>query len=459
MNNTEKKLTEEPVSDASAGKTAKGKARRNSSAERLGRQQARSIKNALFFSGLVVLALVIYGFCYMTDSAYLGTRNLVTFWTEATRRLIFERGDHWYNLWEVTYVVDAVNMPPQSTNITDAFYFTILAMPVLSIFNSIITAISHSVARHKIKKQLQPLYKMAKAAVKLSEESDINKSGYSEAKMHDLESAIENISPEKPNAALHMGDSGFSGIEHAINSLLERTRASYSQQIRFVSDASHELRTPIAVMKGYTDMLARWGKDDEKILDESIAALKAETEHMNTLVEQLLFLARGDSGRTKLNMEEFSLSDMVREVYEESVMIDTRHKWEVHAEGEVLVNGDIAMLKQAMRILVDNAAKYTPEGETIILRADRDEQDAPVIVVQDSGIGISQKDLEHIFERFFRSDPARNSKQGGSGLGLSIAKWIVDRQKGYLDIVSREDIGTRISIHLPNLKKAVAPLF
>lgn len=421
---------------------------------RLRDQQVSAISNALFFSGLFTLLILIYGYCYLNDSAYLESRNIFTFWREAQRSLHFERmaGKIIPN---VIYTISAEGREPLAVDATAAFYFTLLGMFVLGILNGFLKLIAKAVARYRIKSQLQPLYNMARTALQLSDESNINKSprnSYNEEKIHDLEDAIGKIRPEKPNAGLHTGDSDLQGIEDAINSLLERTRDSYSQQIRFVSDASHELRTPIAVMKGYTDMLARWGKDDEKILDESIAALKSETEHMNTLVEQLLFLARGDSGRTRLDMTEFSLSDMMREVYEESVMIDTGHVWEIQAGGEVTAYGDTAMLKQAVRILVDNAAKYTPAKEKITLRARYDEKGDPTIVVQDNGMGISGADLSHIFERFYRSDPARSNKDGGTGLGLSIAKWIVDRHHGYLDVLSREEFGTRISIHLPRMK-------
>ena len=100
-------------------------------------------------------------------------------------------------------------------------------------------------------------------------------------------------------------------------------RESHRQQERFVSDASHELRTPIAVIQGYVNMLDRWGKDDEQVLKESIEALKNESEHMKNLVEQLLFLARGDSGRNTLHIEDLNLTEMVSDVMEESAMIDS----------------------------------------------------------------------------------------------------------------------------------------
>lgn len=416
--------------------------------------QTRRAKNALFFSGLFALALVIYGFCFLTDSKYLGSAGLFSFWKEADRSLSFELRELGM-LPRVYYSLSAEGLRPEKTDISSFFYFLLLAIFVLSCLHGIIAGIFRAATRAAIERQLAPLYKMAETAVRLSDESRSHTSAQpkSETRLHDLESAIENMNPATPYSELHTGYTELIGLEDAINSLLDRTRESYSQQIRFVSDASHELRTPIAVIKGYTDMLDRWGKSDEKILEESINAIKTETEHMNTLVEQLLFLARGDSGRTKLKLEEFSLSDMMREVYGESVMIDDGHRWELAADGEVVAEGDTALLKQAVRILVDNAAKYTPSGETIVLRAKYDREGKPSVEVQDDGAGIPQKDLAHIFDRFFRSDPSRSGSQSGTGLGLAIAKWIVDRHGGYFDVVSRESVGTRISIHLPSPAK------
>ena len=129
-------------------------------------------------------------------------------------------------------------------------------------------------------------------------------------------------------------------------------------------------------------------------------------------------------------------------------MIDSSHKWSVSAENEVIARGDVALIKQAVRILSDNAKKYTPEGGAIILRA-RYDSDVPTAVVQDSGIGISAEDMTHVFDRFYRSDPARVREKGGTGLGLSIAKWIIDRHEGYFEVLSSEDVGTRITIRLP----------
>ena len=130
---------------------------------------------------------------------------------------------------------------------------------------------------------------------------------FDEEKFHSLEDAISKISPTSSEERIHIGDSEFKGLEDAINKLLDRMRDSYRQQARFVSDASHELRTPISVIQGYANMLDRWGKSDESVLDESIEAIKSESENMKNLVEQLLFLARGINGKTQLTITEFSI--------------------------------------------------------------------------------------------------------------------------------------------------------
>ncbi|MBP3718913.1 MAG: HAMP domain-containing histidine kinase, partial [Eubacterium sp.] len=274
---------------------------------------------------------------------------------------------------------------------------------------------------------------------------EISKISFDESKYHTIENAIEHISPEQ-TTELSLEDSDLQGIEAAMNNMLHRMHDTYLQQARFVNDASHELRTPISVIKGYADMLDRWGKDDEEILEESITAIKHETDHMNHLVEQLLFLARGDAGRNTMNFENVLLNDIMREIYEESLMIDEKHVYRFNEQSSnVMLNADASMIKQAMRILVDNAAKYTKEGDEIVLSLGvAKDSGLPYIQVQDNGIGMAEVDVKHMFERFYRADNTR--KVQGTGLGLSIAKWIVDKHNGHFEIVSRKDIGTRIRI-------------
>ena len=292
----------------------------------------------------------------------------------------------------------------------------------------------------RVRSMLRPLQKFADAALKLSELD-----GETEQRYQKLENAIDMLSPAEDDQMLATGDAELAGLETAVNKLMSRMRDSYRQQARFVSDASHELRTPIAVIKGYADLLDRWGKTDEKILDESIQAIRSESENMQHLVEQLLFLARGDSGRTTLNITDFDITEMMKEVCEESAMIDQTHTYLFEGEEPVPFRGDISLIKQAARILIENASKYTPEGGEIKLKS-LVSDGHPAFSVQDSGIGISESDIPHIFDRFYRADDSRSKQTGGSGLGLAIAKWIVERHGGRFEIISRKDIGTRITV-------------
>lgn len=295
----------------------------------------------------------------------------------------------------------------------------------------------------KIRKILKPLDEIAETASRLSNMT------FDEDKVQNLEEAISKISPTTSDEKIHTGDSELQGLEQSINNLLDRMREAYRQQARFVSDASHELRTPISVIQGYANMLDRWGKKDEKILDESIVAIKSESENMKNLVEQLLFLARGINGKTQLNCKEFLLNDMINEVFEESKMIDDNHIYEYEKSDDIKVYADEGLLKQTARILIENAAKYTDKNEVIKFKTGINEKGEPYFYVQDSGIGMDEKDISHIFERFFRADTARDRKTGGTGLGLSIAKWIIDKHRGYFGVLSRKGIGTRITVFLP----------
>lgn len=313
--------------------------------------------------------------------------------------------------------------------------------------------IAHPTESYKIKQVLSPINEIALNVEELS------KLNLSEDKYRLIEDTISNMEPDQ-DKKLSFGDEDLAGIEAAFNNLLIRIRESNRQQARFVNDASHELRTPIAVIEGYANMLARWGREDEKVLDESITAIQNESAHMKHLVEQLLFLARGDAGRTVVNSVTVDLCSMMREVYEESLMIDENHIYRfVSPETEVTAMADEGLLKQAVRILIDNAAKYTLEKDEIILSVGVLNSDIVgnsgsasgagrvYVQVQDTGIGMKDADIEHMFERFYRADDARSI--GGTGLGLSIAKWIVDKHAGYFEITSRPELGTRIRIVMP----------
>lgn len=381
---------------------------------------------------IFLLAFVICYWCIQGEINYYGE------FVPNIKRII-----KFFPIESATYTVTWIN---GKTMVKDASSFFIAIKKILVptlIFQGLLVLKEIVFGTLKIRKTLKPLDEIAETASRLSNMT------FDEEKVQNLEEAISKISPITSNEKIHTGDSELQGLEESINNLLDRMRESYRQQARFVSDASHELRTPISVIQGYANMLDRWGKEDEKILNESIVAIKSEAENMKNLVEQLLFLARGINGKTQLNCKEFFLNDMMNEVFEESKMIDENHIYKYEENEKIKIYGDEALLKQTARILIENAVKYTDKGELIKFKIGKNEKEEVYFYIQDSGIGMNEKDVSHIFERFFRADTARDRKTGGTGLGLSIAKWIIDKHGGYFGVLSREEIGTRITVFLP----------
>lgn len=233
-----------------------------------------------------------------------------------------------------------------------------------------------------------------------------------------------------------------------INGMLDRIEVSYNSQKQFVSDASHELRTPIAVIQGYVGMLQRWGKEDREVLDEGINAIAQETSSMKELVERLLFLARHDKKTLMLEMESFDPLEVMSEIHREAKLLSDKHQFELNPAQNAWINGDKDMIKQLMRILLDNAIKYTPEGGSITLGV-RQDQTHCILTVSDTGEGISAEDMPKVFERFYRCDGARKAQTSGHGLGLSIARIIVSAHGGELKVRSKVGVGTTFSVLLP----------
>jgi signal transduction histidine kinase len=224
-------------------------------------------------------------------------------------------------------------------------------------------------------------------------------------------------------------------LAKTFNNMLDRIQSAYEKQNQFVSDASHELRTPISVIQGYANLLDRWGKSDSQVLEESITAIKTESESMKELIEKLLFLARGDKDTQKLEKEDFYINELIDEIIKETALIDNIHEVTSMRNEKLLINADRSLLKEAFRIFVDNSVKYTPEGGKIKLECSP-EKNSTIITIEDTGIGISEKDLPHIFDRFYRADKSRTKETGGTGLGMAIAKWIILRHEGTIKVLS-----------------------
>lgn len=233
-----------------------------------------------------------------------------------------------------------------------------------------------------------------------------------------------------------------------INGMLERIEAAFETQGRFVSDASHELRTPLAILQGNVELLERWGRKDVRVLSDSIDSIARQTAYMNKLVGNLLFLARSDGKRQELKKESFSLKELFDEMIEEQSLLDETHSYAAECDAALELFADRNMVKQLLHAVIDNSVKYTPEGGHIGICASEDESGV-VLSVSDTGIGMDEEHLAHIFERFYRADKARARATGGMGLGLSIAEAIVSAHNGRISAQSAPDEGTTITAVFP----------
>jgi signal transduction histidine kinase len=237
-------------------------------------------------------------------------------------------------------------------------------------------------------------------------------------------------------------------LANVINAMLDRIETSYESQKQFVSDASHELRTPIAVIQGYINMLNRWGSSNEEVLQESIEAIQNEARSMQDLVEKLLFLSRHDKKTLKLTKKRFNMRPLVEDMVKETKLVAGNRIISHPIMEDVIIYGDKQALKQAIRIFIDNAVKYTKDGDEISILCQKINDDC-VITVSDTGIGMTKKDIDHIFNRFYRSDHVRNQNISGHGLGLSLAKLIILAHTGKIKIRSQFKKGSSFIITIP----------
>lgn len=233
-------------------------------------------------------------------------------------------------------------------------------------------------------------------------------------------------------------------LARAFNQTLERLERLFRSQQRFLADISHELRTPLTSMRGNVDLMQRMHEYDE----ESMIVIQEEMERMSRLLGDLLLLARADTGGLPLIRDVVELDNLLFDVYRQVDRIDKTVTMELTEVDQVRVMGDADRLKQLLLNLVDNAIKYTPPGGRISLSLAKDKNWAQ-LSVSDTGVGIPAEDLPHIFDRFYRVDKARSRAQGGSGLGLSIAKWIVQAHAGTIQVQSTPGVGTTFLVTLP----------
>lgn len=241
-------------------------------------------------------------------------------------------------------------------------------------------------------------------------------------------------------------------LAKTLNAMLDRLQGGISRQQKFVSDTSHELRTPAAVIAGYIDILEKYGGEDKKLLEESVEAIRSEAQNMKNLLENLLFLARTDQDRQKVFKEKFELSEMTSDVIKKMQKIISTHEVQILKNDKAEIFADKTMILQMLRIFLDNAIKYTPRGGKIFLNSEVI-GDNVKLSISDTGIGIAEENLEKIFERCVRIDSENLVREvRGSGLGLSIAKWIADNHGIKIEVDSELNKGTKFILTIPIAK-------
>jgi signal transduction histidine kinase len=239
----------------------------------------------------------------------------------------------------------------------------------------------------------------------------------------------------------------LSGLAMTLNEMLGSLEGAYLFQQRFVSDASHELRAPLTAIQANLELLQRHPEMTEADRGEALTEAARESTRLTRLVADLLALARADAG-IPLRHARVDLDEIVLAAFVSARQLAQGQTLTLDPFEAIQTCGDEDRLKQLALILLDNALKYTPpRGEVSMgLRRDGDEAE---LTVRDTGFGISADDLPHVFERFYRADPARGRDPGGTGLGLPIADWIIQQHSGRISIVSDIGQGTTVTVRLP----------
>lgn len=305
---------------------------------------------------------------------------------------------------------------------------------IMSIFGGIALLLSGLIGFLMAKGFLKPLQKFSTTMKK------IRKKGFHERM-------------EPSNSKDEMGE-----LAHIFNEMMDQIELSFNQQKRFVEDASHELRTPVQIMEGHLKLLNRWGKKDPSILDESLHASIQELDRMKNLVQELLDLSRAEQIEIKTRDHSTLLIKTLSRIIKNFEVIHENFTFELieHKLKNSTVQISENHFEQIMIILLDNAVKYSDEIQKVDVSIEEDHDHKMVrITVRDYGLGIPEEDLSKIFHRFYRVDKARSRAKGGNGLGLSIAKQLVESYEGDIRATSELGKGTSITFSLPVIKDAI----
>jgi heavy metal sensor kinase len=260
--------------------------------------------------------------------------------------------------------------------------------------------------------------------------------------------SIENLADRLPVS--RTGDQ-LQRLSETLNATFARLEAAVRRITQFTADASHELRAPVSLIRTTAEVAVQRRDRTAAEYFEALQEILEESERTSQVVDSLMLLARADSGKEMLECAGADACAIVREAAEQGEKL-------AHNQGlqfapsvpnePVPVKADSNALRRALLILIDNAVKYTPKGGSVKVSLGAS-TDSAIVTVSDTGIGIAKSDLPHIFDRFWRADKARSREQGGAGLGLSIAQWIVEMHRGSIDVESEPGRGSTFRIRLP----------
>jgi heavy metal sensor kinase len=260
--------------------------------------------------------------------------------------------------------------------------------------------------------------------------------------------SIENLADRLP--VWETGDQ-LQRLSETLNAMFARLEGAVRRITQFTADASHELRAPVSLIRTTAEVAIQRKDRTAEEYFEALKEILEESERTSQVVDSLMLLARADSGKETLECSSADACVIVRAAADQGEKLARNHGLQFAVtlpQGPIPIQADTSTLRRALLILIDNAVKYTRPGGSVKMNLKMDRHFA-IISVSDTGIGIAKADLPHIFDRFWRADKARSREQGGAGLGLSIAKWIVEMHRGSIDVESELGKGSRFHVRVP----------
>ena len=371
---------------------------------------------------------------------------------DTSRELIFQT-QQWQDPLQVSSTLET-KFVPLSTG-EESIQVT---MPILSRTNRLLIGhlqiINRMAKLTEMKKQLQKLYiqlLIMEALVAIGLAYFISRLiSKPIEQIHDIIASINEDNIDSKRLIIPKKNDEFAVVSQQFNELLDKISFYISQQKHFVEDVSHELRTPVAIVEGHLKLLNRWGKDDPEVLEESLEALLAEIKRMKTLVQEMLDLSRAPQVREQYKDATAEVVDTLTQIVSNFKVLypDFTFVFDIDSKADLLSPIYRNHFEQVIIILLDNAVKYSTNRKEIIVSLST-VADQVEIGIQDFGMGLSEEDKKKVFSRFYRVDKARSRERGGNGLGLSIAKELIEGYNGSISLTSHLDQGTVFKVKLP----------